>query len=393
MLVARVIGDCPVCGGERTFGNVLVLASYVLRGCGSCGHKDKYLIPELRPKKVLYLDQNFYSAAFRHERDASEGQPEIVRLMRRIKDLAAAQVLSVPRSSVHEDETRQWKYRAELLEFLKVATRGHKFERAYRLEERQLLKAFQAWLAGEGPGYVIAQSEALPQEIHQWDGYLFVDVEFDRGDGTAETARKIGSVKNLVGLFDEWRTAKSSFDEDFRGELAAQAQLYFRNHKQWLNDYFSGDATTLLAASAIDRMRNCLPRGTEVEEGYRKCQDFFASEHFARVPVHSITCRTHAQLKQDVMTGSHPVAANALKSLRGYYTDLEHIAHYAPYCDAIAIDKAMAEMMKKPGVSLERNYGVKVFSLNSVAAFHGWLDDLEASITSEHREALAAVYG
>lgn len=393
MLVARVLGDCPGCGGSQCFGNVLVLREYVLRGCGRCKYEAHYLLPEPQPKKVLYLDQLFFSAAFRNKLDPTKGQPEIVRLMQRIKHLASAQLLTVPRSSIHEAETRQWKLRKEALAFLKVTSRGHEFERDYKVERTQMLKGFQAWLDGADPDYKIEQREALTQRVHEWDGYLIVDAEFDRGDGSAERARKLGSAKNLVNLFDGWRASASTFKEDFDGELAGQARLYVSAHKEWFIAAVQGDVEALMYTPLMEHMRHCLPKGTELEEGVQKCIAFFKSEHFARIPLHAITCRAHATLKHDVMQGSYPVRKNALRSLQGYYTDLDHIAHYAPYCDAIAIDKAMAELVKKPGVALEETYGVKVFSLNKIDAFNEWLDGIEASMSDEHRQALQEVYG
>lgn len=393
MLVARVLGDCPGCGGSQCFGNVLVFRDHVLRGCGRCKYEAHYLLPEFKPKKVLYLDQLFFSAAFRNKLDPAKGQPKIVRLMRRIKHLASAQLLTVPRSSIHEAETRQWKLRKEALAFLKLTSRGREFERDYKVERAQVLKAFQAWLRGADPLYEIDQKEALTQRVHEWDGYLIVDVEFDRGDGSAERARKLGSVENLVNLFDEWRTSTSTFKEDFDGELAGQARLYVSAHKEWLIAAVQGDMDALMSTPIMEQMRCCLPEGTELADGVQKCIAFFKSEHFARIPLHSITCRAHATLKHDVMQGSYPVHKNALKSLQGYYTDLDHIAHYAPYCDAIAIDNAMAELMKKPGVALEETYGMKVFSLNKLGAFNNWLDEIEASMSDEHRQALQVVYG
>lgn len=393
MLVSRIIGTCPGCGGKDCFGVVLVHSDHLLRGCGRCSYREQLPVPGAPLKKILYLDQNFYSAAFENYRDPRKGQRELVRLMDRIRMLTDAQVLAVPRSSIHEDEARQWKYREELLDFLKTATRGHMLERPYRVERAQLLKSFQAWLSGAGVDYQFDSGEALPRDIQRWDGYFFVDVQFDRGDGSAERSRKLGSAENLVALFDEWRDSTSSFNDDFRGELSGQARLYLANHEEVLHLRLAGDPAALMSVSTVERVWSCLPRGTERAEGWRQIVDFFASDHFANVPVHSITCRTHAALKHEVKNGMYPVRKNALEKLRGYYTDLDHIAHYAPYCDAIAVDKAMAEMMKKPGVALESRYDVRVFSLNSVPQFHAWLDELEASITDDLRGTLRLIYG
>ena len=61
-------------------------------------------------------------------------------------------MLTAPYSSVHEDETYQWrghndKTGDDLMEFIKSAARGLTFERAYRIERIQVLRAFRAFLS------------------------------------------------------------------------------------------------------------------------------------------------------------------------------------------------------------------------------------------------------
>ena len=113
MLVTRVIGDCPGCKGPACFGNVDVYRDHVLRGCRYCKYSTSVYLPPIR-KAVLYLDQFFFSGAFRG------GDARFVTAANRIKDLTAKQLLVVPFSSIHEDETHQWDRRAELPPFAQV---------------------------------------------------------------------------------------------------------------------------------------------------------------------------------------------------------------------------------------------------------------------------------
>jgi hypothetical protein len=52
----------------------------------------------------------------------------------------------------------------------------------------------------------------------------------------------------------------------------------------------------------------------------------------------------------------------------------------------------MASLVISPQVGLETRYGVKVFSLNNWESFLGWLGELEAGMSQEHRAGLAAAY-
>jgi hypothetical protein len=82
----------------------------------------------------------------------------------------------------------------------------------------------------------------------------------------------------------------------------------------------------------------------------------------------------------------------ARRRLNGVFEDIKHISLYAPYCDAIVIDKFMADLVGKPTVDIEKRYDVKVFSLSSWDALLAWLDSLEAGMSEEHKAGVAAAY-
>ena len=63
-LVSYVLGDCPRCGQNKTFGNIDVYETIVSLGCKKCSYKEIRLLPSVE-KKVLYLDQFFFSHAVR----------------------------------------------------------------------------------------------------------------------------------------------------------------------------------------------------------------------------------------------------------------------------------------------------------------------------------------
>lgn len=64
-IVTYVLGDCPGCGRKDSFGNVDVFGgNHVYRGCKACNYKERIPLPKLK-KKIVYLDQFFFSHAFR----------------------------------------------------------------------------------------------------------------------------------------------------------------------------------------------------------------------------------------------------------------------------------------------------------------------------------------
>ncbi len=389
MLVTRVLGNCPSCGCE-IFGNVDVYSNYVLRGCGRCTHSERVYLPPVR-KRIVYLDQPFFSGAFRG------GDRRFVELADRIGHIAASQLLTIPRSSIHEAETRLWNRAADLLEFIKRTSRGHRFERDYTVERVQITTGFQTWLAGGSPEYVIRQRDALTEKVHGWDGYFIVEVRHSSGDSAQQREAKRQSTINLVNLFDGWRQSRDAFEEDVAGELDSAKRIYMSSYLRYFSRVGQGDVAALfdspIVSKIVEQMRNYLPDGMSFQEQLETCSRFFDSEHFARLPFQYVRSRSFATLKAMVKAGAHQNPERALSRLGGFYSDVDHIAHYAPYCDAIAMDQPMAELMKHPGLALEAAYGVKVFSLNNLDEFHIWLDELETSMNDEHRAGLLAAYG
>jgi hypothetical protein len=72
--------------------------------------------------------------------------------------------------------------------------------------------------------------------------------------------------------------------------------------------------------------------------------------------------------------------------------DLEHIATYAPYCDAIFVDNAMTTMICDPKVDLGARFGTRVFCEAKWNEFSDWLNSLDADLAPEHLNGLAVAY-
>jgi hypothetical protein len=142
MLLTYILGDCPSCKRRNCFGNVEVYGDHVLQGGQHCRYSHGLMLPSIR-KKIIYLDQFFFSGAFRG------GDARFVQAGERIKQLAEDQLVVAPYSSIHEDETHLWRDHADqLYPFIKNASRGAEFERASDVEQTQLMRAFRVWLAG-----------------------------------------------------------------------------------------------------------------------------------------------------------------------------------------------------------------------------------------------------
>ncbi len=386
-LVSHIIGDCPGCGAKQAFGNVDVYSRYVYRGCGRCRYNEKVSLPEVK-KKVLYLDQFFFSHAFR------ANDPIFVEAAERISNLTANQQLVVPFSSIHEDETHMWERYAELMEFIKHTSRGHEFKPAYRIENDQLQAALHAWLHNEPVEF--EKADAISDDIHVWDGYYRIDVGGYNRDRDVVRKGKTEAIEGLIDLFPNWRNSTNTFEQDKGLEHEAAANGYVNSYITYAKRIFSGDYTALLDSPVMSKvvqvMLSQFPKEMDHKAKLERIVEFYSTEQFQAVPMQDLRSRMFATLKMLVVQGAYQNRDDALKRHSGFYYDVDHISTYAPYCDAILIDGPMHEIVGRQQVDLEKRYGVKVFSRSNWDEMLAWFDEIEAEMTDEHRQAIAVAY-
>jgi hypothetical protein len=394
MLVTKVLGNCPSCGGKNSFGNVFVRGDHILQGCMNCKYRTEILLPQIK-KKILYLDQFFFSSAFR-EHDA-----RFVDAAQQISQVSAMQLLVAPFSSIHEDETNQWrgydgKNKDDLMKFIKDTSRGHQFEPQYRVEKTQVVRSFQSFLADKDVVFKLIQRDIIKKNIHQWDDYFRIDVGHYIDNIELKRNLKRQSIKNLVDLFPDWRKSTNTFIQDVAIEMQAAEDGYIKYYFEYVDRVASGDLNALfdspIISHVIESLMHCFSDKIPIEEKFKKISRYFKSPYFSDIPYHWLSARILAKLKEMVKGGAYINPDSAIKRLSGFFQDVMHVSIYAPYCDAFVMDQSMASIVADPRVGLENKYGVKVFSLTNWQEFFDWLDDLEKNISDEHRAALTAVY-
>lgn len=394
MLVTRVLGHCPGCKGKDCFGNVSIQHDHALRGCERCPYESMVFLPEIH-KKVIYLDQFFFSNAFKGV------DSRFMTTVESVKRMAHLQLLVAPHSSVHEDETHQWrghkdKNHEQLMEFIKATARGAEFKKDYSVERTQILKAWDAFLKGQSSEYVFEKRDAIEGTLDEWDNYFRIDVGGYMRDVELKRVLKTQAVQELVKVFDEWQASTQTFEQDVALEIHDAGRNYVNTYLTKVNRISQGDFNAVIdspiVATVVEHMLHWLPEEQLLVDRMRRCMEFFASEHFANVPYLWLEARMFATLKGMVKRGAHANREKALERLSGVFEDFKHIALYAPYCDAFVMDKAMAELVGQPTVGLGQRYGVEVFSLNNWDDLLAWLDGLQAGMSDEHKAGVATAY-
>lgn len=394
MLVTRKLGDCPNCKGKNCFGNVSICSDRVLQGCEQCRYESTVFLPKIH-KKVIYLDQFFFSNAFKGEDE------RFLPAIDRVKRMAHLQLLVAPYSSVHEDETHQWrgyknKSYDQLMDFIKATAHGAEFEKAYSVERIQILKAWCAFLKSQPTEYVFEKTDAIKGDLDEWNDYFRIDVGGYMRDIELKRTLKTQAVHELVKAFDEWQASTQTFEQDVALEIRDAGRNYLNSYLTMVNRISEGDINAVInspiVASVMEHMLHWLPNEQPFDEKMHRCIKFFLSEHFSNVPNLWLVARMFATLKDMVKRGAYANREDALKRLSGVFEDFKHVALYAPYCDAIVIDKAMAVLVQQPTIALEQRYGVKIFSLNNWDYLLAWLDDIEAGMSDEHKAGVVAAY-
>ena len=234
MLVTRVLGDCPACGAKDSFGNVSV-HEHVLRGCKHCRYQSIVWLPEIR-KKVIYLDQFFFSASLRGKDSRFKVAAE------RVKQMCRLQLLVAPYSSVHEDETHQWQgHEDELMEFIKATSRGVEFEKGYSVEREQVLKAWEAFLKEQPPEYIFEDRDAILGALDEWDDYFRIDVGGYMRDIELKRRLKEEAVEELVKVLDQWQVSAQTLTKPWPWKFVMR-RLYVNTYLTMIKRYAEGDS-------------------------------------------------------------------------------------------------------------------------------------------------------
>lgn len=388
-LVSHIIGACPSCGALESYGNVMVGGNTLSRGCLQCEHWDRIPLPVLQ-KKVIYLDQFFFSHAFRGKHKM------FVEAQKRIADLALAQQIVAPYTNLHEDESQLWTeaQRAPLLKFIKQTSLGHRFTYEYEVKNRQIHRAFQAFLASRSAAHAVERSDALERDVNEWDGYIWIDVEnFPDRHGDLKK-RKDRSIEQLLDAFDVWATSPSNFEEDIQSELRSSANSYVEHYVDYVKRIVSGDPDAFFAANENSMMIESLLHYHGKQPAPLRMQRilaFFQSDYFANVPEVRIGSEFFALLRHRLRQGEYRNEEKNRDRFGGLFYDVRFISTYAPYCDAMVVDNLMYQWATDPLIDLPKRFGVRLFSRRNWDEFLAYLTHLALSQRPEVDEALKMI--
>ena len=79
--------------------------------------------------------------------------------------------------------------------------------------------------------------------------------------------------------------------------------------------------------------------------------------------------------------------------VEGLLNDIRAISSYAPYVDAMFVDKTCAELLSKRPADNSLKFKARIFSLADTQEFLAFLDEIELTTPYEVKELASRLYG
>lgn len=391
---------CAKCG-EDTFGFLSAGKRTITHRCSKCRYRIDDQLPEV-DKKVLYFDQFAFSELFkieagtRRQDELTDFWQELHRLVRRVVLLQQA---ILPHSNIHSNETIVSPWPNELREAYEGIGGDLALLDTTSIQLQDIGEFASAFIEERGPNFDFAVDRVLNGQRNEWldDMRITVNADYSRfADGIREGRDDVD--KSIEGLMEHWRAKGYGFDE----VLEIESKAYLQSRQSALLDFFQrseraaqeGDimSTINLSMSPIVQefslLRHLfLKAGAKEENLVERINQFWAWERNSEIPTGRILAYLFAGLAGQVAAGrKRPATAS-------FMNDVNAISAYAPYVDAMFVDKECATILTQGRPAAELNYKARIFSLSNRGDLLTYLAEIEAAATTEVREMANLIYG
>ena len=391
---------CERCG-ENTFGFLSGGSRTISWRCSRCRYRVDESLPAV-DKKVIYIDQFVFSELFklkagtRREDKLTPYWQEVDAALHRVVHLQQA---VLPHSNIHHAETIVSAWPRELREAYEAVGGDIRFEDTGEVQLRQIAEFAAAFLEGRDPAINLAVDEVLRGDRNAWLPNIRVVVSVDYGrfaGGTRARRDKAGSSINT--LMDNWRAKGLGFDEVLEIELNAYHESRLGALQQWRENCekaeASGDVMAVLDQSMspicreLSVLDHLFAKAGIPEESHRIARDSFWNWDGNRdMPFGRISAYLFAALAGQVKSGRKKGVT------AGFINDIEAIAAYAPFVDAMFVDKECALLLTQGRPGKELDFRARVFSLSNREEFLAYLYELEAQASPETKRCAKVMYG
>jgi hypothetical protein len=369
--------------------------------CSRCQYR---VIEPLPPvdKKVIYIDQFVFSELFklkagtRRKDKLTSFWQKVDTLLHRVVHLQQA---VLPHSNIHHAETVVSAWPRELREAYEAIGGDIRFDDTNDIQMREITEFASAYVEQREPSVNLDVDEILHGARNKWLPNIRVVVGADYSHFAAETRQRRDSVGTSVNdLMNNWRAQNLGFNEVLNIELNAYYTSRIDALKAWRLNYEGAEAVGDMMAMMNQGMSNICRELSMLHHLCKKngipehCHDIFRNSFWkwdrnSEMPFGRILAYMFAALAGQVKFGrTKGVSA-------GFMNDVEAVAAYAPFVDAMFIDKECSLLLRQGRPGKELNFRARIFSLTNQDEFLDYLSGLEAQAGDEMRRYAQIIYG
>lgn len=393
---------CPFCGTDKSFGVLSIGGNRVHRRCKVCGNAQHEPLPELN-KKVVYLDQFAFSELFKLEAGLRPQQAPLAEFWEEVsqtmKQALHLQQAIFPTSDIHSSETLVARHHAEIREAMNRLGGDATFLDCRDVEMAQTFECFDAFQRGAEPTFDLGVDRVMKSRRNVWLPNMRIVLDFDYSI-FAEDYQKIvqQSADDLADIFEQWKVEKPAFDNVLNAELNSYADAKFNTLlSQTLK------ATSLLDSDHISEWLNAAAhpvvrefstlkqefenKGLSEEQAPDRVYEFWKWQGNLEQPYHRVGAYLFAALARKFAAGQKKLPT------RGFMNDVKAISAYAPYVDAMFLDRECAALLSEEPLRSELNLRARIFSLSNGNEFIDYLSDIVQNTPPNVKTAASSVYG
>lgn len=400
---------CPDCGAPDTFGVLMICDRHYIRRCVGCWFDQRLPLPPIE-KKVIYLDQFVISNMMK---ELDPDRPAAAKgikggfyrtLFERLDRLSKLQLVVCPDSPVQDNESVVDSRYEKLRSVFRHLSHGVGLHPPEALFHRQLLRAFRKWVQPDTSEPLAERDDAFTSKRNVWLERFRIELNY-KLPGLAESLRNINTkrTQHLRDVCVHWQNAPDfDFNDVFEGELGAIVQgpwLEYLAYAARLLATQQGEIQVDLdrlyppeSSAMISHMLGDIRRGAaDSAEAFARIHEFFGSTAARSIPYARVSALFWAGIAREVRAGrSEETFPRA-----GMINDIDLVAAYAPFCDALFVDKQISHLAAQPELKRELAGSGQLFSLRDGEdqEFLSYLDQIEAGASAAHLDAVASVYG
>lgn len=388
--------ECPACR-NISVGLLMAGGDRMTMRCSECRHTITVPLPPL-DKKVIYLDQFVFSLLFNVEtggRLPPGHEAFSVEVHKKLRRLVLLQQVILPHSDLHRDETIVFNRASELRHAYEFFGGGVQLASVTDVELSQTIAAAEAYLAGHQLTLPLDVDDVLDDSRNGWLRDMHISVRSDYSIFADDLRRTRDETHvEMQALAAEWAREKPSFHTVLERETRAIATSKIKalerseEMKRSEEPMASIDAHHAPIQQEVRYLLNLvLKNGVPPEKAGETIVGFWNSETCRDLPHHRISSYIFSGIARRVARGQKAIIN------RGLMNDVRALSTYAPYVDAMFVDKDCARVLAEEPLASDLSYKAKIFSLDDPGAFLAYLDELESATPSEVRSFAQRIYG